>query len=72
MMVFYINLTYKRETMTILAIAIMAAAMVSASVVIALTVITEGIGMSHAYACKKGDPGPCGVKVPRKRIAELV
>lgn len=69
MMVFYINLTYKRETTTILAIAIMAAAMVSASVVIALTVITEDVGIPQAHACKKTNsgPGPCGVPTPRKR-----
>ncbi len=67
MMVFYINLTYKRETTTILAIAIMAAAMVSASVVIALTLMTEGVGIQDAKACQGGiHPGPCGTPVPRR------
>jgi hypothetical protein len=54
--IFYIIMTYKRETTTILAIAIMAAAMVSASVVIALTLMTEGVGIPYAKAtCKKVD-----------------
>jgi hypothetical protein len=58
-------MTYKRETTTVLAIAIIAAAMISGSVMIALTLVTEGVGVPQAHACKKGDntasPGPCGV-----------
>jgi hypothetical protein len=42
-------MTYKK-TSTTLAIAVIAALMVSASVVIALTMITEGVGISHAGA----------------------
>jgi hypothetical protein len=65
-------MTYKRETTTILAIAIIAAAMISASVVIALTLVTEGVGIPQAHACKKGDntasPGSCGVpRIIRER-----
>lgn len=68
-------MTHKRETTTILAIAIMAAAMVGA--LIALAMMREGVGIQHANAkllsqhvCKKKDePGKCGHgKVPvRKR-----
>jgi hypothetical protein len=47
--VFYITMTYKK-TSTTLAIAVIAALMVSASVVVALTIITEGVGISHAGA----------------------
>ena len=42
-------MSYKK-TSTILAIAVIAAVMVSASVVVALTLITEGVGISHAGA----------------------
>lgn len=42
-------MSYKK-TSTTLAIAVIAAVMVSASVVIALTMITEGVGISHAGA----------------------
>jgi len=64
-------MSYKK-TSTTLAIAVFAALMVSASVVIALTMITEGVGMSAANAqvkfkhvCppqspKAGQPTPCG------------
>ena len=48
-MVFYITMTYKK-TSTTLAIAVIAALMVSASVVVALTIITEGVGISHVDA----------------------
>jgi hypothetical protein len=41
-------MTYKK-TSTTLAIAVIAALIVSASVVIALTMITEGVGISHAW-----------------------
>ena len=43
-------MTYKRETTTIMAIAIIATSMVSASVVTALTMITGGIGIPHVAA----------------------
>jgi hypothetical protein len=75
---FYIIMTYKRETMTILAIAIMAAAMVSASVVIALTLLTEGLGNPQVNAkllvkhdCKGTNQGPpCGHgKIPARKRA---
>lgn len=42
-------MTYKKTTST-LAIAVIGALMVSASVVIALAMITEGVGPSHAGA----------------------
>jgi hypothetical protein len=42
-------MTYKK-TSTILALAVIATFMVSASVVIALTMITEGVGISAANA----------------------
>lgn len=51
-MVFYITMTYKK-TSTTFAIAVIAALMVSASVVVALTIITEGVGISHAGAALK-------------------
>jgi hypothetical protein len=67
---FYMIMSYKRETTTILAVAIMAAAMVGA-------MMTEGVvGMQYANAkllaqhvCKKtGEPGNCGHgKVPVRR-----
>lgn len=53
-------MTYKRETTTILAIAVIAAAMLSASVVIAVTMMTEGVGIPQAYACKNKLTDGCG------------
>ncbi len=66
MWTFYIIMTYKRETTVILAIAVIAAAMISASVVIALTLMTEGVGIPYAKACKKVDG--CGGGGGTKRV----
>lgn len=75
-MVFYLIMTARRETTTISAIAIMVAAMVSVSVVIALTLLTDGIGVPQVNAkllvkhdCKGTNHGPpCrnGSKAKRK------
>lgn len=45
-------MTYKK-TSTSLAIAVIATLMVSASVVVALTIITQGVGISHVDAALK-------------------
>jgi hypothetical protein len=50
--VFYIAMTYKK-TSTTLAIAVIATLMVSASVVVALTIVTQGVGISHVDAALK-------------------
>jgi hypothetical protein len=50
-------MTYKK-TLTSLAIVVIAALMASASVVVALTIITEGAGISHATALKAAKECP--------------